>query len=233
MLELREIKLKVNEKDAYIFFFLERIINLCPKYINNIEIYNNCKIINIYLRDKSMLEDFLFFFNKYFFCKTLSDMIGLDLLTKVTKKNSISNRFKVIYVLHSIYFNYYLNISVNATSDLDNNFINTNKNQNRWVKENLAFLNSIEFIYANANWLEREIWDMFGIVFLNHKDLRRIFTDYGFEGFPLRKDFPLTGYIELRFDDSKKMIVYEPVELTQNFRVFKFINPWDNYEVNF
>jgi len=85
---------------------------------------------------------------------------------------------------------------------------------------------SIDEIYANANWLEREIWDLFGIKFIYHKDLRRILTDYGFVGHPLLKYFPLTGFTELRFDDCINRIVKELVEMTQSFRKFNFNNPW-------
>lgn len=84
---------------------------------------------------------------------------------------------------------------------------------------------TITNIFKNALWQEREVWDMFGIVFFQNKDLRRILTDYGFEGFPLRKDFPLTGYLEVRFDDEKASLVYEPVELTQEYRFFSFLTP--------
>ncbi len=82
-------------------------------------------------------------------------------------------------------------------------------------------------VFSSALWLEREVWDMFGIYFSNHPDLRRILTDYGFEGHPLRKDFPLTGYVELRYDDEQKRVVYEPVKLTQDFRRFDFMSPWE------
>ena len=82
-------------------------------------------------------------------------------------------------------------------------------------------------VYSVANWWEREVWDLYGIFFSGHPDLRRILTDYGFEGHPLRKDFPLTGYVEVRYDDEQKRIVYEPVKLTQDFRTFDFMSPWE------
>ncbi|MDM9619717.1 NADH-quinone oxidoreductase subunit C [Rhizobium sp. S96] len=82
-------------------------------------------------------------------------------------------------------------------------------------------------VYMGAEWFEREAWDMYGIPFSGHADLRRILTDYGFEGHPLRKDFPTTGYVEVRYDDAAKRVVYEPVELKQEFRNFDFTSPWE------
>ena len=86
---------------------------------------------------------------------------------------------------------------------------------------------SVHTIWPVATWWEREAWDLFGIVFSGQPDLRRILTDYGFEGHPLRKDFPLTGYVELRYDEDRKSVVYEPVKLTQDFRTFDFLSPWE------
>lgn len=85
---------------------------------------------------------------------------------------------------------------------------------------------SLTSVYINANWWEREVWDLYGIFFENHPDLRRILSDYGFEGYPMRKDFPLYGYIELRYDENHKRIVAEPVEFAQEFRFFDFETPW-------
>jgi len=85
-------------------------------------------------------------------------------------------------------------------------------------------------LYSAAGWWEREAWDLFGIYFSDHPDLRRILTDYGFDGHPLRKDFPLTGYVELRYDEDQKRVVYEPVKLKQEFRSFDFLSPWEGMD---
>ena len=86
---------------------------------------------------------------------------------------------------------------------------------------------SVVSVYAGADWFEREAYDLYGVVFTGHPDLRRILTDYGFEGHPLRKDFPLTGFVEVRYDDELKRVVYEPVQLAQEYRHFDFLSPWE------
>jgi NADH-quinone oxidoreductase subunit C len=95
--------------------------------------------------------------------------------------------------------------------------------------EDTAVPSAVE-VFPAANWFEREAYDMYGILFSGHPDLRRLLTDYGFQGHPLRKDFPLTGYVEVRYDDAQKRVVYDPVKLTQEFRSFDFMSPWEGVE---
>ena len=117
------------------------------------------------------------------------------------------NRFNLIYLLLSHEFNnrIILNYSINENE----------------------IIPSITEIFPSANWMEREVFDMYGIKFKNHPDLRRILTDYNFDGFPLRKDFPLTGHNEVRFSEDEKKVVYEPVKLEQNYRNFDYESPWE------
>jgi NADH-quinone oxidoreductase subunit C len=89
---------------------------------------------------------------------------------------------------------------------------------------------SITGVFPCADWFEREVWDMYGVYFSGHPDLRRILTDYGFDGHPQRKDFPLTGYVEMRYDEDQKRVIYEPVKLVQDFRTFDFLSPWEGIQ---
>lgn len=120
---------------------------------------------------------------------------------------SREERFEVVYNLLSLSHNQRIRIKVPADEQ--------------------APVPSMVQLFSSAGWFEREVWDMFGIFFTDHPDLRRMLTDYGFEGHPLRKDFPLTGYVEVRYDDEQKRVVYEPVKLTQDFRSFDFMSPWE------
>jgi NADH dehydrogenase (ubiquinone) Fe-S protein 3 len=123
---------------------------------------------------------------------------------------SRSLRFEVVYNLLSIQYN----SRVRVKSCLDE----------------VTPISSITPLFSSAAWWEREVWDMFGIFFSNHPDLRRILTDYGFTGHPLRKDFPLSGFLEVRYDDSEKRVINEPVEMTQEFRFFDFASPWEQID---
>jgi NADH-quinone oxidoreductase subunit C len=116
-------------------------------------------------------------------------------------------RFDVVYHLLSMYQNHRIRLRVAAREE--------------------DLMPSITSVHPSANWFEREVFDMFGILFSGHPDLRRILTDYGFRGYPLRKDFPTTGYTEVRYDEEQKRVVYEPVSLVQEYRQFDFMSPWE------
>ena len=177
--------------------FSQYLLQILP--IINYTISKNELCINI---SKNKLIPILFFLknhtNSQF--KLLSEICAVD----YTSKNK---RFEIIYNLLSIRFNSRLRVKI--------------------LINELQPVNSIISIYKSANWSEREVWDMFGIFFLNHPDLRRILTDYGFEGHPLRKDFPLSGFLEVFYNELKKRVVYEPINLSQQYRLFEFNNPWD------
>ncbi|MCE2510071.1 MAG: NADH-quinone oxidoreductase subunit C [Alphaproteobacteria bacterium] len=118
--------------------------------------------------------------------------------------------------------------------DVVYNLLSLSQNQRIRVKTMVGeeeSIPSVVKVFHAANWWEREAWDLYGIFFSGHPDLRRILTDYGFEGHPLRKDFPLTGFVELRYDEDQKRVVYEPVKLTQEFRTFDFMSPWEGTEI--
>lgn len=118
-----------------------------------------------------------------------------------------------------------LRFSVNYQFQSINN--NTRWNITTWASEITPLL-SLQVMYPAFNWAEREVWDMYGIFFIKHPDLRRILTDYGFVGFPLRKDFPLSGFREVQYEDSVKQVEYSSAELTQSYRLLSFTNPWSN-----
>lgn len=131
----------------------------------------------------------------------LSDLFGADFLDKAA-------RFEIGYNLLSLKINARLIIKVHAHENED--------------------VPSATKVFSAAGWYEREIFDLYGVNFSDHPDLRRILTDYGFEGHPLRKDFPLTGYVEVRYDEAQEKVIYEPVSLPQEYRKFDFISPWES-----
>jgi len=148
------------------------------------------------------LQKVLFFLRDNEGClfKILIDILVIDYPEK-------NKRFCIIYCLLSLKYNIRIRVKV--------------------FLDELTLIPSIANIYKSSCWMEREVWDMNGIFFENHPDLRRILTDYGFEGHPLRKDFPLSGYTEVRYDDSQKRVISEPIEMTQEYRVFNFKSSWE------
>ena len=159
--------------------------------------------------------------NQLYITINSEDLLDVVLLLKTNKNTKFrqliditaadypenQQRFKMIYLLLSHEFNQRIILSY---------FINENEP-----------ISSLTKIFPSANWMEREIFDMYGVKFTDHHDLRRILTDYGFQGHPLRKDFPLTGYNEVRYSENEKKVIYEPVKLEQNYRNFDFESPWE------
>merc|ERR1711860_391852 len=132
----------------------------------------------------------------------ITDITAIDVPTR-------DYRFEIVYIMLSLRYN--ARIKVKTYTD------------------ELTPIDSITPILEGANWYEREIWDLYGVFFANHPDLRRILTDYGFEGHPFRKDFPLSGYTEVRYDEELKRCVVEPLELAQEFRKFEYSSPWEQF----
>ena len=182
---------------------LEKKINseLTTK-INSSRINHEQLVIQI---DRESLLDVVIFLKKNNSTKfrQLIDITAVDYIGS-------ENRFKMIYLFLSHEYNLRINLTFNI-------------NENEVV-------NSLTKIFPSANWMEREVFDMYGIKFNDHPDLRRILTDYGFSGHPLRKDFPITGHTEVRYSEEKKKVVYEPVKLEQNYRNFDYSSPWEGTE---
>jgi NADH-quinone oxidoreductase subunit C len=175
------------------------------KIILSSNIKNNNIILEI---DKNSILDLILYLRNHKSCqyKVLIDITAVDNLEFAKS----SERFEVVYQLLSLSKN--SRITVKCTT------------------HELYPLESLTTLFSSANWYEREVWDMFGIFFTNHPDLRRILTDYGFVGHPLRRDFPLSGYSEVKYDEFKKRIVNQPVKLTQKFRTFDLTNSWNSLE---
>ena len=174
------------------------ILNSC-KDVTNHEIINNELIITTKISKIYNLLDKL---------KKIDDL-NFEMLLDITAVDypQRSKRFELVYNLLSLKNHLRLRVKI---------FLNDNE-----------IVPSISKLYKSAGWYEREVWDMYGVSFSGNNDLRRILTDYGFEGYPLRKDFPLTGFVELRYDEAKKKVNYSKVKLTQDYRNFDFLSPWE------
>lgn len=173
--------------------------NILFRYIKNVQLKKN----SLYLKTlKDYIYIILIFLKKHTLgqFKILTDILCYDYPGK-------KFRFSIVYNLLSLDLNYRIKVFTK-------------------LKEKIPLISTIAPLYSGAGWLEREVWDMFGIFFLKNNDLRRILTDYGFVGYPLRKDFPLTGFIEVIYDDSENQVVYKRLDLSQDFRNYKFENSW-------
>ena len=181
---------------------LKRLIKTLP--ILKIQVHKND--ISIVVK-KAHLLDTLFFLKNHtnYQFKILSCVSGVDY-----PENKY--RFKLVYELLSVRFNVRLRVKT--------------------FTHELMSVESTGHIYPAASWYESEIWDMFGVFFVKHENLTRLLTDYGFEGYPLRKDFPLSGFVEASYDYTRKRVSYERVELSQEYRSFKFASPWETLKLN-
>jgi NADH/F420H2 dehydrogenase subunit C len=189
-------------KNLFVIENLKTITKILP--ILRIQIHQ--QEISIIIKNKYLISTLIFFKNhfKYQF-KILTCISGIDYPFN-------KSRFKIIYELLSIKYNTRLRIKI--------------------LTDELTPIKSCGLIYPAANWYESEIWDMYGIFFSNHTNLTRLLTDYGFEGYPLRKDFPLSGFIETSYNYTKKRITNERVELSQEYRSFKFSSPWETLQID-
>lgn len=169
-----------------------------------------------------VIQLYLFNLQHNFLLKTnvLKDVISL-------LKNNLKYQFKILICISGLDYpeNYY-------RFSVQYEFLSVKYNSRLRIKaivDEITPINSIEKVYIGADWWENEVWDMFGIFFLNKSNITRLLTDYGFQGYPLRKDFPLSGFTESRYNSTKNRVVYEKLELAQEYRTFEFISPWENY----
>lgn len=180
-------------------YFVNILLRTFPNSISNVVQGSNEVFVTVLPNDLIKVAYFLKKNTNMQF-KQLLDVLAVDYVGRFL-------RFEVLYNFLSVRYNVRIVLRIHIVQD--------------------AGVVSLTSVYSSANWLEREVWDMYGIFFFNHPDLRRILTDYGFDGFPLRKDFPLSGFTEVRYDDEQKRVVLEPLEVTQEFRYFDFTSPWD------
>ena len=174
---------------------------IIKNYDKKLDFFANDKYLGIFVSFREAYSLIKFLKNhKQLSFNQLIDITAIDYPSRET-------RFEIIYILLSLSLNKRILVKISIIED---------KN-----------IDSITSIYKSANWYERECYDLFGIKFNNHPDLRRIMTDYNFEGHPLRKDFPLTGHTEVRYDDIEKKVLYEPVKLAQEYRNFDYTSPWE------
>jgi len=182
--------------------FGKYVAGILPKYIQKIEVANGDEL-EIFIHPDGIVPTISFLkdhHNAQFL--NITDITAIDVPTR-------DYRFEIVYIMLSLRYN--ARIKVKTYTD------------------ELTPIDSITPILEGANWYEREIWDLYGVFFANHPDLRRILTDYGFEGHPFRKDFPLSGYTEVRYDEELKRCVVEPLELAQEFRKFEYSSPWEQF----
>lgn len=201
--ETRPTVAKVNAlQKSHLVDFGKYIAECLPKYVQKVQLTAGNEL-EVLIPPEGVIPVLQFLKDNHSAQFTnLVDIAGMDVPNR-------PNRFEIIYNLLSLRYN--ARIRVKTYTD------------------ELTPVDSANDVFKAANWYEREIWDMYGVFFANHPDLRRILTDYGFEGHPFRKDFPLSGYVEVRYDDEQKRVVVEPLELAQEFRRFELSAPWEQF----
>ncbi|KAG7315291.1 hypothetical protein KOW79_021379 [Hemibagrus wyckioides] len=201
-----ETRPTVRPKDAVthnqLSQFGEYVAEILPKYVQQVQVtcYNELEVM---IHPDGVIPVLTFLrdhTNAQF--RNMTDLTAVDVPSR-------QNRFEIVYNLLSLRYNSRIRVKT--------------------YTDELTPIDSAVPVHQAANWNEREVWDMFGVFFANHPDLRRILTDYGFEGHPFRKDFPLSGYVEVRYDDELKRVVAEPVELAQEFRKYDLNSPWESF----
>jgi NADH dehydrogenase (ubiquinone) Fe-S protein 3 len=181
-------------------YFISYVTELFPKYLESVHVNRNAIFLNVSKENITAVSTALRYHLGFRF-DSLLDIWAID-------RPAMEERFKIGYNFLSVFYNFRIIVYTTLAKD--------------------HFFDSLAFLFQSANWLEMVVWDMFGIFFINHPDLRRILTDYGFTGFPLRKDFPLSGYTQVRYDEESKKVLLEPLELSQEFRYFNFSSPWED-----
>lgn len=205
------MRFKTKEKGLHLAILLLKTV---PNFIDQIQIIEHTGELRILINSSNLNALLLFLKNHNAMqFKALQDLFAIDYVDYSAFNNLVvyelnkNERFQLNYYLLNLDFEIRILIKLNIS--------------------NLNFVSSVSSIYNSAAWLEREIWDLFGVYFKDHPDLRRILTDYGFEGHALRKDFPLTGYTEIMYTTELKKISVKPLELSQEYRAFDFLSPWD------
>lgn len=178
--------------------WIKSLQSMLPNWINNAIILKNEIILHTHVNNFYPL---VYFLKHHTNCQytIVSELTAIDYPEH-------KERFDMTYILLSPFYNTRIKIKV--------------------ILDEMTPIQSLSYLYPGTEWMERETWDMFGLYFSDHPDLRRILTDYGFDGFPLLKNFPLSGFLEVRYDDEQKRVVNEPLEITQEFRNFDMISPW-------
>jgi len=180
--------------------FINNFSHIAGRCVDSIRVEKNIVYVSVPVNSLVSVSTLLKYSSLFRF-ESVMDLWGID------RPSTRDYRFKIGYNFFSLFYNFRFILFTTISK--------------------LLPVPSLYTLYSSVGWLEREVWDLFGVFFYGHPDLRRILTDYGFSGFPLRKDFPLSGYTQVRYDEESKKVLLEPLELSQEFRYFNFLSPWE------